>query len=52
MSRALPRQAIEVRRANPGIAVKTQVAIALVVGHDEQDVGTRGYFSGGHIRQT
>ena len=36
---ALPRQLVEVRRLNVRIAVKAEVAPALVVGHDQQDVG-------------
>ena len=40
---ALSRQAIEVRRANPGIAVDSQVAISLVVGDDHDHVGPAGW---------
>ena len=36
---ALPRQAIEVRRPDLGVAVEAEVAIALVVGDDQDHVG-------------
>ena len=38
---ALPGELVEVRRLDLGVAVHAEVAIALVVGDDHHDVGTR-----------
>ncbi len=39
---ALAGEPVEVRRLDPGIAVESEIAISLVVGHDEQDIGPPG----------
>ena len=38
---ALPGERVEVWRLDLGIAVRPQIAVALVVGHDDDDVGPR-----------
>ena len=38
-------EAVEARRADRAVAVTAQVAVALVVGEDEDDVGARGHCS-------
>jgi len=44
-------QRVEVRRPEDGVAVGGDVAVALVVGDDEDDVGTRGRVGRGEQRQ-
>ncbi len=39
---ALSVQGVEVRRLDNGIAETAEVAVALIVGHDQDDVGARG----------
>jgi hypothetical protein len=37
---ALPRKRVEIRRLQVGIPVAGEIAVALVIAHDEQDIGT------------
>ena len=48
---ALGREPVDVGRGQDGVAVAAQVAVAQVVGHDKDDVGTRRRRCGSHARR-